>query len=318
MPHILLISSTRIGDAVLSSGALDYARTLAPGAEATIACGPLPAPLFRAEPNLRALHTFVNRGGIGHWLQLRDQLRGVRYDVAIDLRGSLVTYMLPAKRRFVFRKSALVRHKVEEATALMRAPHTLNPRLKLDEQARRDARAAAPEGPTLVLGPGASIIAKRWRAERFAAVARRLTGPGAPLAGAAILILGGSEDAPIAAEISASLAADGVRARNLTGALDLLACAALLERTTLFIGNDSGLMHIAAAVGAPTLGLFGPTDERLYGPWGDRARALRGRPYGELAAFGDPHDVNKTLLDDLSIDAVEAAAHALLHGGGLA
>ncbi|MBI1185769.1 MAG: glycosyltransferase family 9 protein [Alphaproteobacteria bacterium] len=318
MPHILFISSTRIGDAVLSSGALEYARALAPGAEVTIACGPLPAPLFRGEPDLKALHTFVNRGGLAHWFTLRNQLKGERYDIAIDLRGSLLTYMLAARRRFVFRKSALVRHKVEEATALMRARHVLHPRLRIDEQARRDARAAAPDGPILVLGPGASIVAKRWRADRFAAVARRLTGPGAPLAGAAISVLGGPEDAEIAAEICASLAADGVHAQSIAGALDLLACAALLERTTLFIGNDSGLMHIAAAVGAPTLGLFGPTDERLYGPWGDRARALRGRPYAELAAFGDPHDVDRTMMDDLTIDAVEAAAQALLRGGGLA
>jgi len=318
MPHILFISSTRIGDAVLSSGALDYARSLAPGAEVTIACGPLPAPLFRGEPNLKALHTFVNRGGLSHWFALRDQLKGERYDIAIDLRGSLVTYMLNAKKRFVFRKSSQVRHKVEEATAMMRAPHVLNPRLRIDERARSDARAAAPDGPILVLGPGASIIAKRWRTDRFAAIARRLTGAGAPLAGAHIVILGGPEDAAIASEISASLSGDGIAAISICGRLDLLACAALLERTTLFVGNDSGLMHIAAAVGAPTLGLFGPTDERLYGPWGGRARALRGRAYSELAAFGDPHDVDKTLMDDLSIDAVESAAQDMLRAGGLA
>ena len=60
------------------------------------------------------------------------------------------------------------------------------------------------------------------------------------------------------------------------GRVDLLTAYALLKRARLFIGNDSGLMHLAAAAGAPTLGLFGPSDERLYAPWGPRARVLRG------------------------------------------
>jgi ADP-heptose:LPS heptosyltransferase len=165
----------------------------------------------------------------------------------------------------------------------------------------------------LVIAPGGSVAGKRWPQERFAAVARRLaTGP---MQGAVVLVLGaGARDAELSRDIVSSLDADGVEARN-AGALDLLAAAALVERATLVIGNDNVLTHIAAAKGAPVLTLFGPTDERVRAPHGPRARTLRGRALEELAGPGVLGD--GLAMDDVSIDAVEAAALDLLHAGGL-
>jgi ADP-heptose:LPS heptosyltransferase len=110
------------------------------------------------------------------------------------------------------------------------------------------------------------------------------------------------------------LDADGVAALDLGQGLDLLAAAALMERATLVIGNDNALTHIAAAMGAPTLTLFGATDERVRAPFGPRARTLRGRSLEAIAAA--PLDEARA-MEDVSIDAVEAAALELLHAGGL-
>ncbi len=319
MSGLLFIGANRIGDAVLATGALHYALSLAPEGAVTIACGELAAPLYRATPRLGALRVIRKQRYTGHWIELWRALRRERFDLTVDLRGTLLTNFLRTKRRIVHAKSPALRHKVEELTDLMEAPHVLAPRLVLDEAARAAAEAAAPGAePILALGPGANFIGKRWPAERFAAVARRLAGSMGPLAGARIVLLGGAEDRAIADEIVTSLDADGVVSVDLAGQLDLLACAALLERATLFIGNDSGLMHIAAAAGAPTLGLFGPSDERVYGPYGPRARALRGRGYEDI--MGDDaysHLAQRSFMLDLSVDAVEAAANELLHGGGL-
>ncbi|MDX2237334.1 MAG: glycosyltransferase family 9 protein [Hyphomonadaceae bacterium] len=317
MPSILFIASNRIGDAVLSTGALDFALRRHPGAALDLACGPLPAPLFRATPGLRRLITIEKRRGDRHWLRLWRDLAGQRYDLAVDLRGTLITYALRARARIVHRKSAQLRHKIEELTATMGAASILAPKLTLDVKARADATAAVAEGPILALGPGANFIGKRWAPERFAALARRLAGPAGPLAGARVALLGGPEDARANAEIAASLTTDAIPALDLAGQLDLLACAALLERATLFVGNDSGLMHIAAASGAPTLGLFGPSDERVYGPWGPRARALRGRTYAEIMAIGYMPSIDRSLMDDVTVDAAEDAARELLQAGGL-
>ena len=124
------------------------------------------------------------------------------------------------------------------------------------------------------------------------------------------MIAGGPGDREAAARIGAALPRD--RLLDATGA-DLRATAEALTRADLFVGNDSGMMHLAAASGAPTLGLFGPTDERLYGPWGQRATAVR--PEGVTFAFGK---ISKTVSKDecqmtaLSVDRVETAAKGLL------
>lgn len=318
MSGLLFIGSNRIGDAVLSTGALHYAMSLAPRQPVTIACGPLAAPLFRAIPGLKALYSMEKKEKDGHWLWLWGKLYHQRYDVAVDLRGTLLAYLLPVKRRFVHRKSEVRQHKVDEITELMRAPYPLAPKIVTDDAARAAASAIAPgPEPILALGPGSNFIGKRWAPERFAAVARRMAGSGGPLAGARVVLLGGAEDREIAEEIVLSLAADGVPAIDAAGKLDLLAGAALLERTTLFIGNDSGLMHIAAAAGAATLGLFGPSDERVFGPYGPRTRALRGRALEEVMAAGHMPSITRSLMEDITVDAAEAAANDLLHAGGL-
>ena len=99
------------------------------------------------------------------------------------------------------------------------------------------------------------------------------------------------------------------------GARDLLDLYALLGRCALFIGNDSGLMHMAAASGAPTLGLFGPSPHWRYGPWGSRAAFVRTAESFERLVSKNPafdHRRNETLMTGLSVDAVVEAAEGLL------
>jgi heptosyltransferase-3 len=83
--------------------------------------------------------------------------------------------------------------------------------------------------------------------------------------------------------LAAPLLAALPEAVDLVGRLSLPEVAACLARAALFVGNDSGLMHLAAAAGAPTLGLFGPTDATEYGPAGARARAVVGRTMSDIA-----------------------------------
>lgn len=319
MAGLLFIASNRIGDAVLSTGALRYASELAPSGPVTIACGPLPAQLFRACPRVAAVHIIQKQRGKGHWFELWRTLRGQRFDLAVDLRGTLLTFGVSAKRRIIHRKSHLIRHKIEELTQLLDAPHALTPHIPLDERALADAERIAPgPAPILALGPGANFIGKRWMPERFAAVARRLAGAMGPLGEARVVLLGAPEDHGYAEEIVRSLDADDIAAIDATGKIDLLAAAALLSRSTLFIGNDSGLMHVSAAMGAPTLGLFGPSDERVYGPYGARTKALRGRDYASVMSEGYMPHIRRSLMGEITVDAVEAAALSLLHAGGAA
>jgi ADP-heptose:LPS heptosyltransferase len=99
---------------------------------------------------------------------------------------------------------------------------------------------------------------------------------------------------------------------DLVGRVDLLTAAAVLRRCALFIGNDTGLMHMAAAAGTPTLGLFGPSPIDQYAPWGQHARSVRSTDSPD-AMFGPgfDHRTTDTLMDGLSVDTAETAARRL-------
>ena len=88
---------------------------------------------------------------------------------------------------------------------------------------------------------------------------------------------------------------------------------ACLKRAQLFIGNDSGLMHMAAAAGTPTIGLFGPSDDKLYGPWGENTRIVRGIRSLDQIREVDP-GLSQALchMMDLPVDWVTNAARDLL------
>jgi lipopolysaccharide export system permease protein len=314
MSRLLFITSNRSGDAVLSTAALEAARSLAPGAGVTIACGPLAAPLFRAEPYLEAIHVMKKQPLAGHWFALWRALLGRRYDLAVDLRGSATTLFLPVRRRIIFRPSREGVHKLDELGALFGAARPLDMKIHLDARARADAAAfAGADKKLLILGAGANWIGKTWPRENFVELALKLAGPGGPLAGARAAILGGPDEGATLDPLAEDLQRGGLDVRVSPGAIDLLACAALMERAALFVGNDSGLMHLAAAMRAPTLGLFGPTDERVYGPRGAHARAVSGPlAYQQLHPRFTDGDFGRTLMGDLSVETAAHAAKALL------
>ncbi len=88
-----------------------------------------------------------------------------------------------------------------------------------------------------------------------------------------------------------------------------MTAAAVLRRCLLFIGNDTGLMHVAAASGAPTLGLFGPSPVEQYAPWGRCTEVVHtATPREKLFGPDYHHLTTETLMDSLSVEAVEAAA----------
>ena len=314
MTRILFITSTRIGDAILNSGVLQHLIDTHADARITVACGPLAAPLFRATPKVERVIVMKKQKGGGHWLSLWRQSVSQRWDMVVDMRGSLTSWFLWARKRYVKRPNpkAGVRHRVEEAADVLRLDAAPGTRIWLDAAAEARADRELPaDRAVLALSPAASAVFKEWPTERFAQLALRLTAPDGVLPGAAIALFGGPGD-----EARAQAVAEGLGERtviDLTGKLDLVEAAACLKRAALFVGNDSGLMHMAAAAGTPTLGLFGPTDERLYSPWGARACIVRaGDRFDEADRRSLADTSTQSLMGALSVEAAERAALALL------
>jgi len=206
-----------------------------------------------------------------------------------------------------------VRHAIRHAWDL-EIPPSQYPRISLTPDELEGARefldssqaTAFPraEDRLLAISPGASDDLKRWPADRFAQLCRAAIEE----LGAAILLFCGPGEARILREL-----ADWTG--NLPGIkivqnLHLRRVAALLSLCTLYIGNDSGLMHLAAAVQTPVVALFGPTSPHLYLPCWVPSRAVVAPvtcPYQPRRAFGHPRCVlaHKCLVGDPCIEAIE-------------
>ncbi len=311
---ILFITATRIGDAVLSSGLIKRLADEIPNARFTIVAGPVAAPLFAEVPNLDRVIVFAKARDGSHWFDLWRQVRKTRWGLVVDLRGSAISRFLSTKRRAIQRKVAgPAVHKVMEAARTLKIEDSpASPFLFTSPEIEAYAKELTTgKGPILALAPAANWVGKTWPLERFTQVAMRLLGPHGAMADGRLMVLGGPDDKKLAWGLQDVVPRN--RFINLTGGVDLLTAYACLKHARLFIGNDSGTMHLAAAAGAPTLGLFGPSDEHLYAPWGDATRVVRGpREYEQIRAVDPGFTQELCHMMDLSVETVGKAARELL------
>lgn len=314
---ILFITATRIGDAVLSSGLIHRLAQEIPNAAFTIVAGPAAAPLFSQTPGLRNLIVFEKSKDGAHWFSLWRQVRKTHWGLVVDLRGSAISGFLSRKKRAVYRRTpGTFTHKVIEAAQVLKtevdppAPYLYTS----PEITAHAAELTAGPGPILALAPAANWLGKTWPLERFARLAIQLLDQDGPMQGGRLMVLGGPEDAGVVQALRHVVAKE--RFIDLVGQVDLLTTFACLRHARLFVGNDSGLMHVAAAAGVPTLGLFGPSDERLYAPWGPNTRVVRGpRDFQQIQAVDPGFQQELCHMMDLSVETVAEAAKALLAQG---
>jgi len=229
-----------------------------------------------------------------------------RVGYATDGRGPLLTHALPPPAR--------TGHQLRDYDALLRsraiAPDEEPPRLSIPaEAAERAGRAAAavgwsPAQRPVLLAPGAAFGGtKRWPPERFGALADRLR----EKVEACGVVVG-----PAEIDVGRRVAAAARRPLPVVGSeLDPVDLAALLSRSRLLIGNDSGPMHLAAAVGTPVVAFFGPTDPGRTGPAGAPARVL------DRYVFCSPCFLRKCpygheCMREITVEAALRAAEELL------
>jgi ADP-heptose:LPS heptosyltransferase len=283
--RILFVSSTRLGDAVLSTGLLDHLLRTHPEARFTIACGPVAEGVFACMPQReRTIVVAKRRYGL-HWLGLWSQVAGTAWDLVVDLRGSALAWTLRAKRRAVMRGGRRPGHRILHLAETLGVAPAPRPVAWWGEAEAARAAATLQAGPRWIgLGPTANWERKVWAPGNFVALFRALSGPGGALEGARPVVFAGpgAGERAMAAPVLEALP----EAVDLVGGLSIPEAAALLARCDLFLGNDSGLMHLAAAAGTPTLGLFGPTPASEYAPVGRRAAAVLARGAPGAAPMG--------------------------------
>jgi ADP-heptose:LPS heptosyltransferase len=291
---ILFVSANRIGDAVITCGILDHLIRNHPECRITIACGPAAEGVFARMPNRERTIVVVKNTPDLHWFRLWCQVAFTLWDLVVDVRGSALAFLVPTRRRAIRRRVA-GRMFEQHAAMLGIAPAPL-PVVWTAPADQARAAALLPAGrPLIGLGATANWAPKVWPAERFAALFRALAD--GPLAGAIPVVFAGPGEAE--GQMAAPLLAALPGAIDLCGRLTLAEAAACIQRCAIYIGNDSGLMHLAAASGAPTIGLFGPTMDlaEKIAPAGKRAAwVLAEHPSMEALSVADVYAACVRLL----------------------
>ncbi|MES1989799.1 MAG: glycosyltransferase family 9 protein [Pseudomonadota bacterium] len=310
--RILFITSNRIGDGVLSTGLLAGLMERYPTAKFWVACGPLAAPLFKHAPRVERIIEMQKLRGSrsGHWRKLLRATMFRRFEAVVDLRGSATAFLLWTRKRHVLRANHTLHRVIHNASVAGFDPAPW-PRIWPGDEARARAKELIPDGRrVLALGPSAAWPRKMWPIERHVELIPRLVGKGGPLEGAHVLIAAAPGERDLVKPMTDIVPDD--RRIELIGE-DLNLVGACFERVSLYIGNDSGLMHLSAASGAPTLGLFGPTPDGRYDPWGTNTAQVRGPRSREeiLADLGDGF-AGENAMQDLTVDRVFDAACGLL------
>ncbi len=293
--RILFITSNRIGDAVISTGLLDHLIHTDPACRITIVCGPVAEGVFARMPNRERTILFEKRPRDLHWLVLWQDVVRVRWDLVIDLRQSVLAYLVRTGRRIVKQPGTGGLRKYEQLGRLMGLDPAPLPVVWTAAPDRARAAALLDPGPVIGLGPTANWPPKAWPAERFAALFHALAAGSLPGAVPAVFAGPGSAERAMAAPLLALLPG----AIDLCGKLTLPEAAACLQRCAVFIGNDSGLMHLAAAAGIPTVGLCSTTQDR----------AAEMAPAGRHAAWALGDGVS---MDGLAVPDALAVATRLL------
>lgn len=333
--RLLAIRPDHLGDVLLSTAALRALRAREPDAEIVALVGPWSAEVLRRSPSVDGVLTYCFP-----WFDRRPAALAERYAAAGALASWLRT--LEFTRAYVLRTDhwwgamaaalAGIPERLGYATgenapfltcALPRpAAHEHVARSALRLVAGEDAaQGATGEPPTVfspsaadrawgrtveaevIVHPGASTPLKRWPAERWGLVVEALRRDGLD-----VLLVGGPGEEALADEVASC--ASG--ARVLSPAPSLGQLGALFESARFAVGMDSAPMHLATAVGAATVRLVGPADERVFGPWGDPARhrtvrAPGTRPDRDWFAGGDrPHATLMAIEPELVLAEIAA------------
>ncbi|MFH1355272.1 MAG: lipopolysaccharide heptosyltransferase II [Candidatus Omnitrophota bacterium] len=274
---ILFITLSNIGDVILTLPGLDYLRQHFPEAKVTVLTGLRPKRLFENNPNIEKVVVYNKHARLRDKIRLFEELKKENSDIVVDLRNSLFGVLLPAR----YRNSPFIR--IPKHLGHMRDRHLykiynlgfeFNPaRIKkqedffdIDSEDKEHIDNILKENNIsgsdnlVVIASGARSHSKRWPKEKFKRLIDSLTADRS----FKIILVGDKEDAGMN-EYIASNVKDPVL--DLSAKTTLLQLSYLLKKAKFVVTNDSAVLHLASYLNRPVVAIFGPTDEKKYGPW---------------------------------------------------
>lgn len=299
--QILIRSTNWVGDAIITTPAIRAVRKNFPEAKISLLAKPWVAPIFYNNPYIDNILIYDAAGkhkGLSGILRLSKELRKEKFDLAIFFQNAfeaaLTAILAGIPNRLGYNTDArnlLLTHCIRITPALKRV-HQIDYYLGIpkgaslksdgrhltlvvtDKERKHAKETLSKHGITgknrlVGINPGAVFgSAKRWFPERYAALSVKLQ----KYSGAEIAIFGGPGEKALGQYVSELM---GSRCVNFCGKTSLREAVALIEKCQLFITNDSGLMHVAAALDTPQIAIFGSTDHITTSPGGSRSQIIR-------------------------------------------
>ena len=316
--NILVITLSNLGDAVLTTPVVAGLRGHFPGAEISVLAGERSVDLFQGHDWVRRVYIYDKKVSLKKKLDLISDLRKERFDLAVDLRHSLFPILIGAKRwnpLFQWGEERTSAHAVEEHLSVLNKLNIFsnfnnsfpffNAKDLNDASALFRTHGIRFDDPFMVMSPGARSHLKRWDPNRFAQLAKALHRQ----CECPSVLVGDQSESAVCDQVAEGL---GGAVLNFSGQTTVRQCAAILGHARLVVTNDSASLHLADQQKTPTVAIFGPTDEKRYGPRGAFSRVVRRNlfcsPCG-LAQCPYRHEC----LENLSFEEVFRSCVDVLH-----
>ena len=256
---ILIISSNLIGDTVLSTGIVNHYSKKYPKGKFTFIIGPSAAQIYSNFLPLDKIIIIKKKKFNYHWIDMYISVCKTKWDIVIDFRSSLISYLLFTKKKYIFKKKKNLNHLDQLKNFFNIEDMSLTISTSKKEEAETN-KIININYKYVVLFPGGNWGPKIWPIEYFNSLAHMLTNNFTNLK---FIIIGSLNEKKIYFEkIIKNLPQENFI--NLMGET-LTSTAAYMKKSNLFIGNDSGLMHLSIASNLKTIALFGPTNDKIYG-----------------------------------------------------
>jgi len=256
---ILIISSNLIGDTILSTGVVDHFLKNNPKAQFTFIIGPTAGQIYQHFPNLEKIILIKKEKFNTHWLKMYLNSWKINWDIIIDLRSSFLSFLLFHKKKYIFRKNKNKQH-LDQLTSFFQSHDSdLNIYTSREEEEIVKNKLNA-ENKYVVIFPGGNWQPKIWPSSNYNQLLKLLVEKFSNLR---FLIVGSArEEILYLNSIKKNIPEEKII--NLMG-ISLTLTSAYMKKSHLFVGNDSGLMHLSVASHLNTIGLFGPTNDHIYG-----------------------------------------------------
>ena len=260
---ILFICSNLIGDTILSSGAIKHFIDQNNEAKLTFVVGPTAAPLLKNYNNIENIIIFKKRKFNFHWFGILQKTYKTKWNIVVDFRSSVISYVLRNNQKYIFKKYHNIHHIDQLSSSFgfncsnLFVPTSNDEKNKADNSFDRSFKH-------IVIFPGGNWQPKIWSTNNFNVTMKLLLEKFNKIK----FILVGSlkEKSKFYKELIQGIEEELII--DLFG-LNLTLTSAYIKKSDIFIGNDSGLMHLAVANKIKVISLFGPTDDKVYGPYGE-------------------------------------------------